>query len=101
MAKALKGLRVGKSPISGKGLFAEKPIKAGTVLGYCQVKKTREACEHTLTLEDDSMYKVLCDLKYINHARPSNVSYYDDFSVVALRDIEAGEELFHDYGDEW
>lgn len=101
MAKTHRGVKVGKSPISGKGLFAEKSIKAGSVLGYCKVVRTQEACEHTLTLDDNSMYRVLCDLKYINHARPSNVIYYDDFSVVALRDIAPGEELLHDYGEEW
>jgi SET domain-containing protein len=40
-------------------------------------------------------------LKYINHHNAPNVSYYDDLSVVALRDIQAGEELTHDYGEEW
>ena len=56
---------------------------------------------HTLTLADGAQVDVCCDLKYINHGRPANVIYYDDLSVVALRDIQAGEELLHDYGDEW
>jgi SET domain-containing protein len=40
---------------------------------------------------------VICDLKYINHCERPNACYYDDLSVVALRDIEAGEEITHDY----
>jgi SET domain-containing protein len=29
------------------------------------------------------------------------VAYYDDLSVVALRNIEPGEELTHHYGEDW
>lgn len=100
-AMATKCYAVGSSAIHGKGLFAAEPIGAGQVLGYCRVRKVYVAGIHTLTLADGSMYDVLCSLKYINHAKQANVSYYDDFSVVALRDIGAGEELLHDYGDEW
>ena len=37
-------------------------------------------------------------LRYINHSGDPNAVYYDDFTVVALKDIEKGEELLHDYG---
>ncbi|WP_084639091.1 SET domain-containing protein-lysine N-methyltransferase [Haliea salexigens] len=37
----------------------------------------------------------------LNHSNDPNVSYYADLSVVALRDIQAGEELTHHYGDDW
>ena len=42
-----------------------------------------------------------CDFKYINHSRTPNVAYYDDLTVVALKAIKAGEELLHDYGEEF
>ena len=93
--------KVADSGIHGKGLFASTEIAAGTVLGDCRVQAVTEAGLHTLTLEDGSMFDVQCELKYINHSKQPNVSYYDDFSVVALRNIVAGEELLHDYGDEW
>jgi hypothetical protein len=54
-----------------------------------------------LWLDDDVLVNVTCDLKYINHSKKPNVAYYDDLSVVALKDIKAGQELTHDYGDEW
>ena len=41
--------------------------------------------------------EVLCRFRYINHADDPNACYYDDFSVVALRDIWPGEEITHDY----
>ncbi len=96
-----KCYRVGKSPIHGKGLFAAREIADGDVLGYCKTRPAREAGLHTLTLADGRLFDVSCPLKYINHSKQANVSYYDDFSVVALRDIRSGEELLHDYGDEW
>lgn len=98
MAKAYK---VAKSPVHGKGLFAARNIDSGEVLGYCKTRKAKEAGIHTLTLDDGRLFDVTCTLKYINHSKRANVSYYDDFSVVALRDIPVGEELLHDYGDEW
>ncbi len=96
-----KCYRVGKSAIHGKGLFARSNIAEGTVLGFCATRPAREAGLHTLTMADGRLIDVTCSLKYINHHKSANVIYYDDFSVVALRDIAAGEELLHDYGDEW
>lgn len=93
--------RVASSPLHGKGLFAARAIAADTVLGWCDTRPCDEPGLHTLTLADGRQLDVCCTLKYINHGRPANVIYYDDLSVVALRDIQAGEELLHDYGDEW
>lgn len=99
--RAKKPYKVASSSIHGKGLFAATDIEDGQVLGVCKTRPATESGLHTLTLDDGSLFDVTCSLKYINHGRPSNVSYYDDFSVVALRDIAKGEELLHDYGDEW
>lgn len=96
-----KSYAVRRSAVHGKGLFATRPIASDTVIGHCEVKPADEAGLHTLTLADGRLVDVCCSLKYINHGRPANVIYYDDFTVVALRDIAAGEELLHDYGDEW
>jgi len=96
-----KPYKVGKSQVHGKGLFATQDILAGTQLGVCKTRKVDEAGWHTLTLADGRLFDVTCSLKYINHSKQANVSYYDDFTVVALTDISAGAELLHDYGDEW
>ncbi|MBN2434489.1 MAG: SET domain-containing protein-lysine N-methyltransferase [Spirochaetes bacterium] len=95
-----KTLRVGKSQIHGKGLFATKKISKGTVIGYCDAVPSRKQTDYTLHVEDGTV-DVTCCLKYINHNNRPNVVYYDDLSVVALRDIKPGEELTHHYGDDW
>lgn len=93
-------LKVAKSKIHGTGLFATTSIKTGTVLGYCRTRKTGTPSDHTLWLESGPV-DVTCRLKYINHSASPNVAYYDDLSVVALKDLKPGEELTHHYGEEW
>lgn len=93
-------LKVAKSPIHGTGLFATTSIKAGTLLGYCRTRKTKTPSDYTLWLESGPV-DVTCRLKYINHSPSPNVAYYDDLSVVALKDLAPGDELTHHYGEEW
>jgi len=52
-----------------------------------------------LWISETEAMEVTCELKYINHADYPNACYYDDLSVVALRDIRAHEEITHDYGN--
>lgn len=95
-------VEVAESPVHGRGLFAAKAIKKGTELGVCKTRKAKADGPYVLWLEDEGCgVEVICDLRYINHARKPNVSYYDDLSVVALKSIKKGEELLHHYGDEW
>jgi SET domain-containing protein len=97
-----RSLRVKDSETHGKGLYATTPIKKGTLLGFCQAKRTTSPGEHTLWIDAETPWDIVCRLRYINHSRnKANVSYYDDLSVVALRNIRPGEELLHDYGAEW
>ena len=91
---------VDDSPIHGKGLFAKSDIKKGTVLGYCKTKRTKKITDHTLWL-GKKMHMMVCDFRFINHARKPNVVIYDDLSVVTLKKIRQGEELTHHYGDDW
>jgi SET domain-containing protein len=95
-----KTLKVAKSKIHGKGLFATETIKKGTVIGYCKTRKTKKPGDHTLWL-DAGPVDVTCRLKYINHNSKPNVAYYDDLSVVALKKIKPGDELTHHYGADW
>ena len=41
--------------------------------------------------------RVTCDLRFINHSNEPNAAYYDDLSVMSLRDIRPGEEIVHNY----
>ena len=90
-------IKVKSSGIHGKGLFSAKKIRKDTVIGKCKTKKTKKTNMYTLWVKDKP-HDVKCDLRFINHSKKPNVAYYDDFEVVALKDIKKGEELLHDYG---
>jgi len=90
-------LRVARSPIHGKGLFANSFIEEGAVIGTIQGARTSEDGMYTLWLEEDHAVHMLCEFKYINHSNEPNVVLYDTLEVCALRDIQPGEEITHDY----
>ena len=92
---------VGDSPIHGKGLFARTFIPAGTVIGVVQGSPTRTDGDHVLWIDADKGFHVQCDLRFINHSSNPNAVYYDTLEVCALRDIQAGEEITHNYGADW
>ena len=87
---------VKESGIHGLGLFSVDTIKKGTILGTCKTRKTEVPNDYTLWVEDQP-YDVVCNLKYINHSDNPNVVYFDDLTVVALKNIQSGEELTHNY----
>lgn len=88
---------VASSAIHGRGLFARDSIREGTVIGQVRGKPTRRNGAYTLWLTEDQGIRVTCRLRFINHSDEPNARYYDDLTVVALRDIEPGEEITHDY----
>ncbi|MEM6707417.1 MAG: SET domain-containing protein [Pseudomonadota bacterium] len=95
-----RSLRAARSGIHGTGLFATAPIDTDTVLGDLRTQPASRDGPYVLTT-DAGQFRVLCKLRYINHSAVPNVAYCDDLTVIALRRIEAGEELTHDYGDDW
>lgn len=97
-----KNTYVAPSAIHGQGLFARIPIRDGEVIGYLQGRPSTKNGDYVLWISATRGIEVLCDLRYINHSDSPNACYYDDLSVVALRDIAAGEEITHDYGcNDW
>ena len=92
---------VANSPIHGSGLFARILIPRGSVIGYLEGRETRQEGMYVLWLDGETGFEVSCDLKYINHSDAPNACYYDDKSVVALRDINANEEITHNYEADW
>jgi SET domain-containing protein len=92
---------VNESEIHGKGLFAKTRIRKNTVIGDLQGRKTKTDGPHVLWLDDEQGFLVENDLRYINHSATPNAIYYDDLTVVALRDIKPGEEITHYYGEGW
>lgn len=91
---------VKKSGIHGKGLFAARNVKAGEVLGSIKYNPVDEDGPYVLWLGEQGI-KVDCELKFINHSKKPNACYCDDLDVVALKNIKKGEEITHDYGDDW
>ena len=91
---------VRESPLHGRGLFATTLIPADTVIGLL---KTEPASEdeldgpYVLWVDGITPTRVTCDLRFINHSDEPNAAYYDDLSVMAVRDIQPGEEILHDY----
>jgi SET domain-containing protein len=93
---------VKESALHGKGLFAREDIKQDTVIGVLTGKPVNHDGLHVLWMNDgQDKFQVENDLKFINHGKQANVAYYDDFTVVALKNIPKGEELLHNYGDDW
>lgn len=90
------------SAVHGKGLFSKVAIKKGTVIGTLEGKLTLNDGLHVLWMNNGKeKFKVTNELKFINHHKNPNVAYYDDYTVVALKNITADSELLHDYGDDW
>lgn len=88
---------VSDSPIHGKGLFAKDHIYAGDLIGILTGVPTTVDGEHVLWLDEKNGFHVHCDLRFINHSDNPNAVYYDNLEVCALKDIEPGEEITHDY----
>ena len=88
---------VADSKIHGKGLFAASRITRGSVIGWLEGVPCRHDGCYVLWISPTEAFEVTCDLRYINHADKPNACYYDDLSVVALRDIAAHQEITHNY----
>ena len=67
------------------------------MIGWLKGKRTRQDGEHVLWISATEAIEVTCNLRYINHSDQPNACYYDDLSVVALADIEAHQEITHNY----
>lgn len=94
-------LEVRKSDIHGKGLFASGVIKKGEQLGVVSGRRVQQDGPHVLWVGEGQGLKVSGPLKYINHSNKPNACYYDDLTVMALKNIKAGEEITHYYGEGW
>lgn len=88
---------VDRSPIHGKGLFAARKINEGELIGELKVSPATRDGHHVLWVTETRKVRVRCPLRYINHSPEPNAVYYDTLEVIALRDIEKGEEITHDY----
>lgn len=93
-------IEVRESPLHGRGLFATQFIAKDTLLGWLLTEPARDD-EHdspyVLWIDGTRPLRVTCDFRFINHSSDPNAAYFDDLSVMSLRDIQPGEEILHDY----
>lgn len=110
-----RSFRVGRS-VTGLGLFATKPIKRGVHIAAYRGRRltTKEAdrreargaryqfeLNNRWTIDGSPRWNVA---RYINHScRPNakSVGRRGGIVIVALRQIEPGEEITYDYGREY
>lgn len=84
----------------GRGLFATQYIPEDTVISWLRTEPASDDeldGPYVLWVDGVSPVRVTCDMRFINHSDEPNAAYYDDLSVMALRDIQPGEELLHNY----
>lgn len=109
-ARFYKKLYVGPSQISGEGLFTKESILAGEpvlsfggILALVSERYSQKFLPSTfagitdviMICEDIDSEKDYSD--FINHSCNPNIGMDDCLTVVAIRDIEKGEELVCDY----
>lgn len=111
-------LTFAETALMGRGVFTSEDIKAGTVVEISPVIVMGESARPLLdqTLLHDYIFEWGHDhtqcamaLGYValyNHSGHSNCEYEMDYdegtiSVLAVRDIAAGEELFVNYNGNW
>jgi uncharacterized protein len=100
------------SPIHGKGLFAKENIAAGEIVcvkgGYIFDRQTLNAMPNwyraaeiqigpDLFIGPTQEHERAGSMIYSNHSCDPNIGVQGQIVFVALRDIEPGEELAHDW----
>lgn len=105
-------VEVRANSIEGNGIFAREHIhkgeivcaKGGHILDVAEFESTAPLLKkYCLQIEDDlfrgprNEAEIPENALYINHSCDPNVGFQGQLTYVALREIEAGEELTHDY----
>jgi SET domain-containing protein len=106
-------IKLGKSNISGKGLFASRSIPRGTVVWMYSESENKKYRKNELErfspkfrkfLEKygygDKMGNLILNktiARFWNHSCKPNVAPVDEKIDIAIKDIRKGEEILHDY----
>jgi len=97
-------IRVGTSPIHGRGVFARTRIRDGACIGDFEGSKTTRNGMHVLWTLDENGREIGIrgenELRFLNHSRNPNAEFRGA-SLYAVRNIQSGHEILIDYGDEW
>jgi len=114
----LEGIYVAKTKKMGRGVFTSAPIAAGTLIELAPVVVMSAADRINIdkTLLHDYIFewgkkKDLCAMalglvSVYNHSYKANCNYgmyfkKESISIISVRDIAAGEELFINYNGSW
>lgn len=101
-------VRIQKSPIHGKGVFANEPIEKDHwqfIYGDLRVLVPGDPLEaHGVEWDDDQTFMPYAPWFYTNHSSEPNCEVTGDpddhivMVITALRDISQDEEILIDYG---
>jgi hypothetical protein len=108
-------VEVHRSPISGRGLFARRPITAGSVVSRVggrlvsaiELQEIFAAAAadplrpyiNSIAVDEDAhlVLPVSHNSGYGNHSCDPNLWWVDEYTLAARRDIPVGEEVTNDY----
>ncbi len=98
-------VKVKKSKIHGKGVFAKKDIPKDTKIGVYEGRRVKRDGTYVLWVCDDNDewhgINGSNDLKYLNHSSKANCEIYNTGELYAQKDIKKGEEVTIHYGENW
>jgi SET domain-containing protein len=101
---ARQRLRVGVSPIHGRGIFARRRIREAAYVATFIGRETKTNGMHVLWTLDEEGREVGIegqnDLRFLNHSHDPNVEFIGA-DLYAISNIQPGVELTLDYGDDW
>jgi len=97
-------IRVGRSPIHGKGVFARRRLRKGGYIGTFEGRPTRTDGMYVLWVLDEDDQEMGVEgrnaLRFLNHSAAPNAEFLG-LDLHATRNIQPGQELTIDYGDAW
>jgi len=107
-------IAVKDSPVEGKGMFATSDIKNGEIVCVMEGEKIsipelkrrytygKERICDPLQISERQYLDMVKPYVYINHSCEPNLAMTKISTLIALRDIKKGEEVFYDYSTtEW
>ncbi len=101
---SLSRIAVGSSPIHGRGVFARRRIRNGARVGDFEGRETKRNGTHVLwVLAEDGREVGIRgenELRFLNHSQHPNAEFRGA-SLYAVRNIQPGQEVTIDYGDDW